>query len=166
MDRVFPFLFLKNKVNFTAPVLTVDNSMDMDELEPGAVNSPEPEPTAKAITVNVNDQYHIPFVNTPFIESDRILVPVRELGDSLGYEVNWNPPTTVTMTTADKNISMNIGKKQYTLNSQGKEMDSAPVIKDGVTYVPLRFITEALGYEVSYNPETMAVSLNNQSVEK
>lgn len=156
----------KNKVNFTVPVLTADNSMDMDELEPGAVNSPEPEPTAKAITVNVNDQYHIPFVNTPFIESDRILVPVRELGDSLGYEVNWNPPTTVTMTTADKNIIMNISKKQYMLNGQGKEMDSAPVIKDGVTYVPIRFITEALGYEVSYNPETMAVSLNNQSVEK
>lgn len=154
----------KNKVNFTAPVLTADNSMDMDELEPDALNSPEPE--AKAITVNVNDQYHIPFVNAPFIESDRILVPVRELGDSLGYEVNWNPPATVTMSTANKNIIMNIGQKQYTLNGQDKEMDSAPLIKGDVTYVPLRFIAEALGYEVSYHPETKEVFLNNQLVEK
>ncbi|MGS0745228.1 copper amine oxidase N-terminal domain-containing protein [Syntrophomonas erecta subsp. sporosyntropha] len=154
----------KNKVNFTAPVLTADNSMDMDELEPDALNSPEP--AAKAITVNVNDQYHIPFVNAPFIESDRILVPVRELGDSLGYEVNWNPPATVTMSTANKNIIMNIGQKQYTLNGQDKEMDSAPLIKGDVTYVPLRFIAEALGYEVSYHPETKEVFLNNQLVEK
>jgi hypothetical protein len=152
----------KNKVDFAVPVLTADNSLDIDELQPDMTATPEKD----AIKVNVNDQYHIPFNNAPFIESDRILVPVRELGDSLGYEVNWNPPTTVTMTTADKNISMDIGKKQYSLNGQGKEMDIAPIIKDGVTYVPIRFITEALGYEISYNPEIGEVFLNNQSVEK
>ena len=37
--------------------------------------------------------------------------------------------------------------------------DAYPVIKDGITYLPLRYIAETLGGQVSYNDETAEITV-------
>lgn len=145
-----------DSLNLTAPVLTRENSIEADTLAPEPAGLPDFE---NMICMNINDEDYVIFDNNPFIENDRILVPVRELGENLNYEVTWNAPAMVTITSADKKIVMKIGEKQYTLNGEAKIMDTAPVLKDGVTYVPVRFIAEELGYQVSFNPEIKEISL-------
>jgi len=44
---------------------------------------------------------------------------------------------------------MTIGKNDYYLDSTKKTMDAPPFIKDGRTYVPPRFMVEALGGKVT-----------------
>ena len=42
-------------------------------------------------------------------------------------------------------IRLNIHQKYYTINGERKEMDTAPVLINERTYVPLRFLMEAIG---------------------
>jgi hypothetical protein len=39
-------------------------------------------------------------------------------------------------------------------------MDVAPEIKNGRTFVPLRFVTETLGAEVEWIPETKTIKVS------
>ena len=82
----------------------------------------------------------------PYIDSGRTLVPVRYLADALGATTNWDSDTQqVTVSTAAYNISMTIGSTTLTVNGQAQTMDVAPVINDGRTYLPARWVANASG---------------------
>ena len=86
----------------------------------------------------------------PYIANDRTYVPFRALGEALGAEVEWdNDARTVTYTLGDTKIVMTIGEKTYTVNGEEKTMDVAPEITGERTYVPVRFVGEALGFKVT-----------------
>ena len=90
--------------------------------------------------------------------SGRTLAPVRYLADALGATTNWDANTqTVTVSTSVYNISMTIGSATLTVNGQGQTMDVAPVIKDGRTYLPARWVANALGYQVDWNAQYQIV---------
>ena len=147
-----------NAVNFLAPVLTSENSIDSEVLEPDVTE------TEDRISINVNDyEYFIMFDSAPFIENGYIMVPAREFIESLEGKVAWNPPATLVMSIADQKITMNAGDKNCMVNEQSKEMDVAPIVKDDVTYVPVRFLAEHLGYTVSYDQDCMEIGLTSKS---
>ena len=61
---------------------------------------------------------------------------------------------TVSAAEADKEVrvEMTIGQTAYTVNGTEKTMDSAPYVNsDDRTMVPLRFLGEAIGAEVSWD---------------
>jgi hypothetical protein len=96
----------------------------------------------------------------PYIDasSGRTLVPVRYLGDALGATTNWDADIQgVTVSTDVYNVSMNIGSTTLTVNGQTSQMDVAPVIKDGRTYLPARWVANALGYQVDWNAQYQIV---------
>jgi hypothetical protein len=103
----------------------------------------------------VNDQ--VPGISmdaAPYIDnsSGRSLVPVRYLGDALNATTNWDGNTqTVTVTSGSNNITLVIGNTAMTVNGQAQTLDQAPVIKDGRTYLPARWVANALGYQVDWN---------------
>ena len=55
-------------------------------------------------------------------------------------------------------IVMNLPNQTLQKNGVLSKMDTAPVIRDGRTYVPFRALGEALGAEVSYSPATGMVT--------
>lgn len=86
----------------------------------------------------------------PYIANDRTYVPFRALGEALGAEVVWdNDARTVTYTLGKTEVVMTIGEKTYTVNGEEKTMDVAPEITNDRTYVPVRFVGEALGFKVT-----------------
>ena len=87
----------------------------------------------------------------PYVDSNwRTMVPFRVLGETFGATVNWNEDDqTVTYTYGDTELVMTIGSDTYTLNGEEQTMDTAPVIQDGRTMVPVRFVAEDLGYTVT-----------------
>lgn len=86
----------------------------------------------------------------PYVADNRTYVPFRALGEVLGADVVWdNDARTVTYTLGDNTIVMTIGEKTYTVNGEEKTMDVAPVITGDRTYVPVRFVGEALGFKVT-----------------
>ena len=98
-------------------------------------------------------------LGAPYVDSAwRTMVPVRVLAESFGAEVTFDEEAqTVTIVDGDTTIVMTVGSTEYTINGEAAEaMDTAPVIgSDNRTYVPVRFVAEGLGYEVTplYNAE-------------
>ncbi len=91
----------------------------------------------------------------PFIDksSNRTLVPVRAISEIYGAEVAWaDKERKVTIKLGSKVINLFIGKKEATINGKTFILDCPPMIVSGRTFVPLRFISEALGAEVKWIP--------------
>ena len=87
----------------------------------------------------------------PYVADSRTMVPIRALTETFGAKVDYdNDAKTVTIVDGDTTVVMTIGEKTYTVNGEEKTMDVAPVIGSGDrTYVPVRFVAEALGYKVT-----------------
>lgn len=56
-------------------------------------------------------------------------------------------------------IEMNIGQTSASVNGKGIKLEAAPLIQQGSTYVPLRFVSEAMGAEVLYDEKTRKVTV-------
>ena len=84
----------------------------------------------------------------PYIVDGRTMVPLRFIAEALGAKVDWNGDTeTATVTLDGKVLSVKIG-------ALAPGMDVPAVIKDSRTMVPLRYLGEALGCKLEWNPDT------------
>ena len=87
----------------------------------------------------------------PFIANERALVPMRYLADALGAQTTWDAATqTVTITKGGTTVELTIGSTAITTNGQTSQMDTAPIIVNGRTYLPARYVAEAFGCNVSW----------------
>jgi inhibitor of cysteine peptidase len=91
----------------------------------------------------------------PFVENGRTYVPVRYLAYALGIPengVNWDNPTqSVTISSADgKVITITAGRAALTVNGREQPMDAIPIIREERMFIPVRWVAQALGYEVSW----------------
>lgn len=66
-----------------------------------------------------------------------------------------------------KKISLTIDKTEAKVGDETKTLDAAPVIVDGRTLVPVRFISENMGGKVDWNPDTktVTVELNGKKIQ-
>ncbi len=100
----------------------------------------------------------------PFIDSqNRTIVPLRFIGEELGYTFTWNEGTKQVIFTGGSNlVALTIGSNEALVNGQKVQMDTVAVVKNGRTMVPIRFVLESLGVKVDYNPSTKTVNLNTK----
>jgi hypothetical protein len=102
----------------------------------------------------------------PYIDpnSGRTLVPIRYLADALGATTNWDGDTkTVTVSTAVYNIGLTIGNPTLTVDGLAQAMDAAPAISNGRTYLPARWVAQALGYLVQWDATNKIVIIYSAS---
>ena len=103
------------------------------------------------ITVKLNDK-EISFSVMPEIIEGRTMVPMRELFERLGAQVDWDANTrTVYAKQGTRNVSLQIGNDKAIVNGKENILDAPPYIKDGRTLIPLRFASEALGIRVGWD---------------
>ena len=92
----------------------------------------------------------------PIAYQNRTFVPLRAIGDAFDATTEWDNKTNkITIKYDNKTIVMTLGSPNYTVNGVAKPaMDVNPYVVAGVnrTMVPLRFIGEALGFEVEALP--------------
>lgn len=89
----------------------------------------------------------------PVIVDNRTMVPIRVITELLGGTADWNEATKeVTLTIDGKEIKMTVG---VVLEKYGV----APVIINGRTYVPIRFVADELGAETSWDEATNTVTI-------
>ncbi|MCA1293766.1 copper amine oxidase N-terminal domain-containing protein [Paenibacillus sp. alder61] len=94
-------------------------------------------------------------------KSNRVQVPVRFVSEALGAKVDWNSKTKkVTVNLNSNQIVLTLGKKAYTVNGKTKQMDTVALRKSDRTYVPLRFVSEALGAQVNWDSLNYMVSIH------
>lgn len=99
----------------------------------------------------------------PFIVDGSTMIPLRGLLEEMGAEITWNgecdeivldaPPYVIRLQIQNELVYVKnplYGDIMYTLINP-------PIIKDSRTFVPIRFISEILGYKVSWDGATQTV---------
>lgn len=87
----------------------------------------------------------------PVLVQDRTLVPVRGFLEALGATVIWQPPDTVTIQWEDRTVTLRIGDTEALVGTTPVAMDVPAQLIDSRTYIPLRFVSEGLGAEVTFD---------------
>ena len=109
--------------------------------------------TGNAVTVKV-DSTDVVFPDAqPFVdENGRTQVPIRAVSEMLDCKVDWDD-TSKTATITKENgdvVKVTLGSDVLTVNNKSSQMDTIAIIKDDRTFIPVRFVAEALGLEVEW----------------
>lgn len=95
--------------------------------------------------------------------NSRTMVPIRFISEALGAKVEWDQANqTAIIDLEDKHITLKIGEKQAKINNETVPLDTNAVLKSSRTFVPLRFISEALGYKVNWDQNLYRVYIYSQ----
>ena len=87
----------------------------------------------------------------PMLIDGRTMVPLRLISEAFGAEVVWNGSTrSVTIKTQDKVLNM-------TVDQVIDGFDAAPVIRNGRTLVPIRYIGQSLDANVIWVPDKQQI---------
>jgi hypothetical protein len=95
----------------------------------------------------------------PFIDSNgRTQTPARFIGEELGATVTWDGTAQkATFVKGNKKLILYIGKKEYELDGNKLQMDTAALLQDGRTFVPARYVAEAFGATVRWDSAVRTV---------
>lgn len=105
----------------------------------------------------------------PFIEQGRTFVPIRYLSNALGVTdkyIAWNNPKVTLSEPGLPVVELAVGQKQIKSNGSVKKIDVAPLLRNGRTYLPARFVAEALGYQVDWDATNRIVLCYPKGQEK
>lgn len=96
----------------------------------------------------------------PFIDSgNRTMMPLRACLTAIGCTVSWDQEARIAaIRKGVTEVVVPIGELQIYVNGTVVPMDTAAVLKDGRTYLPLRAIFEAYKYKVDWDAGTKTIS--------
>ncbi|MEG2000186.1 MAG: copper amine oxidase N-terminal domain-containing protein [Evtepia sp.] len=166
-DAIFTVLSDLPNSMVTAPIVTSDVIADSTQInqqitEKGGVPG--------QLNVLLNDKC-VKFPDAvPEIVNGRTMVPIRAIMESLGAEVKDLGNRNISIKRGDVTMQLQIGgDKLTTTGKDGKAvvttMDSKPYIKADRTYVPVRFLSEACGFDVFWdNDYRTAVVIDQKSI--
>jgi hypothetical protein len=119
---------------------------------------------AQNVSVTVNGQ-RMNFDQPPVMRNNRVFVPMRAIFERLGSSVVYSNGN-INSQGNGRSVHLVIGSTQASVNGQPLTLDVAPFTVAGRTEVPLRFVAEALGANVSWNSntETVAITTSGGSV--
>lgn len=98
--------------------------------------------------------------NVPQIIEGRTMVPVRAIFEGIDADVDWDSETKVIKGVKDGTVViMQIDNRQFSINGSEEYMDAAPLIIEGRTYAPARYVAEAFGFDVDWDSENKTVKI-------
>ncbi len=95
----------------------------------------------------------------PFIQASRTLIPVRFIAENIGVEVSWDAAEqSVTLLWEDSQIVFIVDKPRAFVNDIEIELDVAPMITQGRTFLPLRALMDILEKPIQYHDGLIVIS--------
>ena len=102
----------------------------------------------------------------PYIEDDRVLIPLRAVAQGMGKQVEWKASTRqVIVSDGQTKIRLTIGSKTVLVNDTPMVTDVPAAIKNDRTYVPLRFVSQCLGAKVDWDGVARRVTITEKQAE-
>lgn len=102
---------------------------------------------------------------SPIIISERTFVPIRAIIEELGGEVEWdNNNQEITLNYKNNVIKLYINSTKAYLNNEENTLDTAPIIINGRTMFPIRFISESFGFNVDWNETTQTITISSVKI--
>ena len=97
---------------------------------------------------------------SPTIINDRTMIPIRIISEALGASVEWiQESESIIIRSEEALIKLKIGDSRYYIDNNAYEMDTAPIIVNERTLVPVRFISEAMNCTVDWDQSEQKVTI-------
>ncbi len=151
-----------DKIPSTTPKVTVTPTAKPQETEtPDVTAKPNVTPVpdkltvqgGDVITIKVNDKL-VEFPDAqPFVDgNDRTQVPVRAVSELLNCKVEWQQEVKTAVITKENGdvVKITLDSDIMTLNDREIKMDTTAILKNDRTFIPVRFVAEALGLTVDW----------------
>lgn len=154
-----PAFYLNDDVSFVGGCGTGNNpyiisGRMIDKQYANPTNYPETifvENATEEIKVFYGEDEFIFTDAQPFLdENDRTLVPIRTMFEELGYEVVYNSDLkTVTVSKGEVIVQLCIDSNEIFIGDKlFTAMDTKPQIINDRVHIPLRYVADAIGFEV------------------
>ncbi|THF81201.1 N-acetylmuramoyl-L-alanine amidase [Cohnella fermenti] len=99
-------------------------------------------------------------VEPPALIGNYTMVPVRIVGENLGYKVDYDSSKKqVTVSSETSKVEMVLEQKSALVDGKVVALQAAPTAKSNSTMIPLRFVGEAFGLQVYWDNPTKSVYL-------
>ena len=98
----------------------------------------------------------------PYIKEGRAMVPLRGIMEALDASVKWHREDdihTVTIIRGARSVELTIHSTTARIDHEVVELEAAPEIVSDLTFVPLRFVTEAFGAETRWDGEQRRIDI-------
>ena len=113
-----------------------------------------------SISMNLNGESVDLKDNGIYIEEGNTMVPLRFIAESIGAIVDYNKFTKeISIKKDDRIIELNINSTKAFINDKEIQILVKPEIKENITMVPLRFVSEALDMYINYNRSNRIIYL-------
>ena len=104
------------------------------------------------ITVILDGEIVVFDIAQPALVNNRTMVPMRKIFEALGATVTWDNTTqTAKAQKGDMTVEITIGNNIMYSNGNAVEIDSPALLMRSRTYVPVRFVSNALGVKVEWD---------------
>lgn len=102
----------------------------------------------------------IQFTQLPILEDGNTLVELRPIFDALGFQVQWNGETqTITSTLFWTKIVMKVNSTEASVYEESVTLPIAPRIIQDTVFVPLRFIVDSIGGDLTWDENENRVDI-------
>lgn len=119
--------------------------------------------TFSPVSIEVDGE-RIPLAEGAFTVQNRTVVPLRSIFERLGASVKWNSANREVLIESDqKSIRLPVHRPYAYLDGERVELDVPALLVDNRTYVPVRFIAEALGAKVEWQSKEQTVRITTSS---
>lgn len=118
-----------------------------------------PADAAETITVKI-DGIVQSFDQPPENIKGSVLVPLRGIFEALGARISISGKNIVAVR-GDTVVNLTIGEDSATVNGDTVKLVQKSVVVNGRTFVPIRFVSEALGADVKWNGADRTVSISS-----
>ncbi|QSX05302.1 hypothetical protein JYG23_11535 [Sedimentibacter sp. zth1] len=100
----------------------------------------------------------------PFVDANnRTMVPLRLTMESIGAKVDWDSANkTAIVTKGETEVKVKIGESYIYKNREKLKNDTAAIIKNKKTYLPIRAVLECFGATINWDGKTKTVLVNTQ----
>jgi hypothetical protein len=128
----------------------------------GTAALPTPDPHAPKIAIEING-VRLPLKPPPILVRGELFVPVRRTIEALGLQFN-HIGTHVTTQVGAKSVTLTIGSRVASVDGNPVDLDAAPLEVKYVLYAPLRFFTDVLGAQATYDRASHTVAIVAQLI--
>lgn len=144
-----------------SPQPTEEPSLPSEEPEqPSYIKGDQIILTLDKNTATVNGNPYT--LNTaPIAIEGRTYLPLRFIVDQvLQAELKWEPEKgTITVTKEGKEIVVTIGQTTALVDGVAVNLDAPPIVKNGSTLLPLRFMSDHFNISITYDKATKMITL-------
>lgn len=97
---------------------------------------------------------------SPIVVNGWTMVPIRAIIEAMGGTVKWTASEErIDIALKSKQLQLWVGKTAANLNGEQLKLDVPPLVSNGRTMVPLRFVSENLGCKVEWDKTTKKITL-------